>query len=182
MWLILACGSRPTTREPLPMAVAKHSPRGRRSWAADLRARNQRPRAERDLARASGPGLSHTGPAFLGLLRSRPDPVRTGPSRQTEPTCAREEEDEWRGSGSERRAMPARGRWRRGRDSNPRYACDVHTLSKRAPSAARSPLRPWTGRWRRERDLNPRCPFRHTGFRNRRVQPLRHLSAAPSPS
>jgi hypothetical protein len=30
--------------------------------------------------------------------------------------------------------------------------------------------------WRRGRDLNPRYPFGHTGFRNRRVQPLRHLS------
>jgi hypothetical protein len=32
-------------------------------------------------------------------------------------------------------------RWRRGRDSNPRYAFGVHTLSRRAPSTARSPLR-----------------------------------------
>ena len=30
--------------------------------------------------------------------------------------------------------------WRRGRDSNPRYL-SVHTISNRAPSAARSPLR-----------------------------------------
>ncbi len=31
--------------------------------------------------------------------------------------------------------------WRRGRDSNPRYGVTVHTLSRRAPSAARTPLR-----------------------------------------
>ena len=30
--------------------------------------------------------------------------------------------------------------WRRGRDSNPRYPFGVHTLSRRAPSTARSPL------------------------------------------
>ena len=30
--------------------------------------------------------------------------------------------------------------WRRGRDSNPRYAFGVHTLSRRAPSTARTPL------------------------------------------
>ena len=31
--------------------------------------------------------------------------------------------------------------WRRGRDSNPRYGCAVHTLSRRAPSTTRTPLR-----------------------------------------
>src|SRR5690606_37425392 len=31
--------------------------------------------------------------------------------------------------------------WRRGRDSNPRYAFGVYTLSRRAPSTARPPLR-----------------------------------------
>ena len=30
--------------------------------------------------------------------------------------------------------------WRRGRDSNPRYAFGVHTLSRRAPSTTRTPL------------------------------------------
>jgi hypothetical protein len=30
--------------------------------------------------------------------------------------------------------------WRRGRDSNPRYGVTVHTLSRRAPSTARTPL------------------------------------------
>ena len=30
--------------------------------------------------------------------------------------------------------------WRRGRDSNPRYGVTVYTLSRRAPSAARTPL------------------------------------------
>ena len=30
--------------------------------------------------------------------------------------------------------------WRRGRDSNPRYGVTVHTLSRRAPSATRTPL------------------------------------------
>ncbi len=31
--------------------------------------------------------------------------------------------------------------WRRERDSNPRYAINVHTLSRRAPSTARTSLR-----------------------------------------
>jgi hypothetical protein len=31
--------------------------------------------------------------------------------------------------------------WRRERDSNPRYAINVYTLSRRAPSTARPPLR-----------------------------------------
>ena len=31
--------------------------------------------------------------------------------------------------------------WRRGRDSNPRYAINVYTLSRRAPSTTRPPLR-----------------------------------------
>ena len=31
--------------------------------------------------------------------------------------------------------------WRRERDSNPRYAINIHTLSRRAPSAARTSLR-----------------------------------------
>ena len=30
--------------------------------------------------------------------------------------------------------------WRRERDSNPRYAINVYTLSRRAPSATRTPL------------------------------------------
>ena len=31
--------------------------------------------------------------------------------------------------------------WRRGRDSNPRYPCEAHTLSRRARSTAPAPLR-----------------------------------------
>ena len=34
----------------------------------------------------------------------------------------------------------ARPKWRRGRDSNPRYGVTAHTLSRRAPSTARTPL------------------------------------------
>ena len=37
-------------------------------------------------------------------------------------------------------AIPCEKRWRRGRDSNPRWAYDPRPLSKRIPSAARSPL------------------------------------------
>jgi hypothetical protein len=37
--------------------------------------------------------------------------------------------------------------WRRGRDSNPRYGITVHTLSRRAPSTARSPLLPPAAAW-----------------------------------
>src|SRR5690349_5311628 len=34
-----------------------------------------------------------------------------------------------------------RGRWRSGRDSNPRYGFAVYSLSRRAPSTTRPPLR-----------------------------------------
>jgi hypothetical protein len=34
--------------------------------------------------------------------------------------------------------------WRRGRDSNPRYGITVYTLSRRAPSTTRTPLRFFT--------------------------------------
>ncbi len=37
--------------------------------------------------------------------------------------------------------------WRRERDSNPRYAFDVNTLSRRAPSTTRPPLRNTAGIW-----------------------------------
>ena len=39
-------------------------------------------------------------------------------------------------------AVPTQGlKWRSGRDSNPRYAFDVYSLSRRAPSTTRPPLR-----------------------------------------
>ena len=38
-------------------------------------------------------------------------------------------------------------RWRSGRDSNPRYAFDVYSLSRRAPSTTRPPLRMHPGRF-----------------------------------
>jgi hypothetical protein len=37
--------------------------------------------------------------------------------------------------------MPIAGRWRSGRDSNPRYGFAVYSLSRRAPSTTRPPLR-----------------------------------------
>ena len=50
----------------------------------------------------------------------------------------------------------ATGKWRRGRDSNPRYPFEVHTLSKRARSATPPPLRNMLStNWYRRRDLNP---------------------------
>ncbi len=48
-------------------------------------------------------------------------------------------------------------KWRSGRDSNPRYAFDVYSLSRRAPSTTRPPLRmrwkaaPYPVRWREAR-------------------------------
>ncbi len=76
--------------------------------------------------------------------------------------------------------------WRRGRDSNPRYL-SVYTLSKRAPSAARTPLRtyrmqcsrPHVARVRTERvGFEPTVPCKgYTGFRNQPDRPLWHLSA-----
>ena len=65
-----------------------------------------------------------------------------------------------------------------------------NTLSKRAPSATRTSLREasmfarsLTRRllgWRRERDSNPRYPYGYSGFRDRPIQPLSHLSAEES--
>jgi hypothetical protein len=43
--------------------------------------------------------------------------------------------------------LDAEVKWRRERDSNPRYAFDVNTLSRRAPSTTRPPLRPTSGVW-----------------------------------
>ena len=44
--------------------------------------------------------------------------------------------------------VPARVlKWRSGRDSNPRYAFDVYSLSRRAPSTTRPPLR-MSRKWR----------------------------------
>src|SRR3569623_2315845 len=45
---------------------------------------------------------------------------------------------------------PCPTNWRRGRDSNPRYAFGVHTLSRRAPSTARTPLRASETKTKRE--------------------------------
>src|SRR5207244_4311670 len=63
----------------------------------------------------------------------------------------------------------------------------AYTLSKRAPSATRTSLREasmfarsLTRRllgWRRERDSNPRYAYAYSGFRDRPIQPLSHLSA-----
>ena len=36
------------------------------------------------------------------------------------------------------------------------------------------------GNWRRRRDSNPRCRFRHSGFQDRRLQPLGHSSGTSS--
>ena len=51
-------------------------------------------------------------------------------------------------------------KWRRGRDSNPRYAFGVHTLSRRAPSTARTPLpqgaKTNLGSWRAQRGQTSR--------------------------
>ncbi len=38
-------------------------------------------------------------------------------------------------------AWDGMGKWRSGRDSNPRYAFGVYSLSRRAPSTTRPPLR-----------------------------------------
>ncbi len=97
--------------------------------------------------------------------------------------------------------------WRRGGDSNPRYVA-VHTISSRAPSASRSPLRVLRGspkasrptlykqktyfkrakrreppkrRWRRGWDSNPRSRSPRTGdFESPPLWPLRYLSGCVS--
>ena len=45
--------------------------------------------------------------------------------------------------------------WRRERDSNPRYAINVYTLSRRAPSATRTPLRISSRHFIRYQFVNP---------------------------
>ena len=50
--------------------------------------------------------------------------------------------------------------WRRERDSNPRYGVTVYTLSRRAPSATRTPLRKTTD--------SPRCLWWQGPFQKRR--------------
>src|SRR5688572_7330374 len=88
--------------------------------------------------RASGLGPNAPGTVILGLLRSRPDPVRRGSTAPDRARC--------RARASPRRGEPSheksrvRRAWRRGWDSNPRYPFGEHTLSKRAPSATRTPL------------------------------------------
>jgi hypothetical protein len=42
---------------------------------------------------------------------------------------------------------------RRGRDSNPRYPFEVYTLSRRAPSTTRTPLRKKWGKCRKLNDI-----------------------------
>ena len=52
-------------------------------------------------------------------------------------------------------------RWRSGRDSNPRYAFDVYSLSRRAPSTTRPPLRMhWSGVASRAGAAGQGCPSR----------------------
>ena len=51
-----------------------------------------------------------------------------------------------------RKGAGADKKWRRGRDSNPRYPFEVHTLSKRARSATPPPLR-----------NRPNSDFKHPG-------------------
>ena len=64
----------------------------------------------------------------LPLLPSGPDGVRDRPLRGTRLSLLTARKAGWNQI------------WRRGRDSNPRYLA-VHTISSRAPSASRSPLR-----------------------------------------
>src|SRR5262245_30499868 len=101
------CSRRPTARQALP-TVTDAAPSSRRTSEP-----------------ASGPGPFTPGTMILGLLRSRPDPVRRGSTVTDRARC---------------RARASSNGWRRGWDSNPRYPFGVHTLSKRAPSAARTPL------------------------------------------
>ena len=47
----------------------------------------------------------------------------------------------------QKKSNKIKGIWRSGRDSNPRYGFAVYSLSRRAPSTTRPPLRmPWTDR------------------------------------
>jgi hypothetical protein len=169
------------------------------------------------------------GTSSLGLLRSRPDPVRTGsitedraqpPTREGRPCGGRHERDrrdrgEPRGPRGEHVARAARGRARARCTARlaeragfePAVTFPPHALSRRALSAAQPPLqfrscrrgdvRPGsdvairaTERRRRSEPaaldrgrMAERVGFEptvnrkaHAGFRNRSLQPLRHLS------
>ncbi len=53
------------------------------------------------------------------------------------------------------------------------HLLSVHSLSRRAPSASRSPLRIFNGGGSR---IRTHGAFRHNGFQDRRLQPLGHPS------
>ena len=70
--------------------------------------------------------------------------------------------------------------WRRRRDSNPRTDFSVYSLSRGAPyshlgTSATINSASSGKRWRREWDSNPRL-LRVTGFQDRLLKPLGHLS------
>ena len=71
--------------------------------------------------------------------------------------------------------------WRGRRDLNPRTVLPAYSLSRGAPSATwvlprvENMKQDEIIQWRRERDSNPR-PVRVTGFQDRLLKPLGHLS------
>ena len=74
------------------------------------------------------------GPSKSGEL-SLPGEMQR-PHGETAANTMRAINQDWFSGGRSTRA-----RWRRGRDSNPRYAFDVYSLSRGAPSTTRPPLR-----------------------------------------
>ena len=104
-------------------------------------------------ALTSGPGRRAHDAASLGLLRSRPDPVRTGAIADDRTHLQAPQKNSAPQPGAEK-TQTKHKKWRRGRDSNPRYPFEAHTLSKRARSAAPSPLRKFH---RSSHPARPRC-------------------------
>ena len=61
--------------------------------------------------------------------------------------------------------------------TNRRNVLKLHKLSNKQPQRKTLGLQ-----WRTGRDSNPRIPQRISGFQNRRIQPLCHLSSGADPS
>src|SRR5687768_10485930 len=98
---------------------------------------------------------------LLGLLRSRPDPIRAGAIAQTRT----------RGQLTESGTDGTAGRTESGTRRN--GLADVACAERRRQGRSAGCLTPY---WRRGRDSNPRCRCRHTRFPSVLLKPLGHLS------
>ncbi len=65
----------------------------------------------------------------------------TPETRSVSESCSRSAHRRQPGAVAPEARAPVKSRWRRGRDSNPRWGISPYSLSRGAPSAARPPLR-----------------------------------------